>query len=227
MHKHPEQVGVAGLITIACMTLVLAGGVNIGRQYTFDVERYAKARATATLRADAWWNTEWQRLPAARIDLAGEVEEPLAIQWTGDLASLQAMLLAKGWRAPAPWTPFGTLTWLNTDADPVALPVLPSFASGRLLALRPRADRGSCCVCGPLTWCLQTTVRCQFGQVRSLRNDWIVSFRFSLLRPHSLKSTLAETCWPDNSNRLPCCSLRYEVEYRTGWSDTALLRKPQ
>ncbi|MDX8449411.1 LssY C-terminal domain-containing protein [Mesorhizobium captivum] len=114
-----------------CAALALAGGVNIDPHHALDVERYAVTRATPTMPADIWWNTVWQQLPARRIDLTGEIEEPLAVQWAGSLASLQAILLGKGWRVPTPWTPLNTLAWLAADATTAALPVVTRVASRR------------------------------------------------------------------------------------------------
>ncbi|MGE0629317.1 MAG: VTT domain-containing protein [Hyphomicrobiaceae bacterium] len=135
LRKRSEAIGAAGLIIVGCATLALAGGINIDRQNAFDVERYATTRSPPTMPADTWWNTGWQQLPTWRVDLTGEIEEPLTIQWAGDLASFESILLGKGWRAPAPWTPLNTLAWLTANADPAALPVVPSLSSGRLASL--------------------------------------------------------------------------------------------
>jgi hypothetical protein len=82
-----------------------------------------------------WWATGWQQLPARRIDLAGETEEPLTLQWAGSLQDLQDILQSDGWRAPASWTPVGTLAWLTRQTDPTNLPVVPYPAGGRLPSL--------------------------------------------------------------------------------------------
>ncbi len=135
LRKRIEAVGATGLITVGCTTLALAGGVNIDRHYAFDIQRYAVKSTTPTMPSEVWWTTGWQQLPSRRVDLIGEIEEPLTIQWAGDLASFEAILLGKGWRAPAPWTPPNTLAWLTANADPAALPVVPRLANGRLPSL--------------------------------------------------------------------------------------------
>lgn len=135
LRKRSEVVGATGLIIVECTTLVLAGGINIDRHHVFDVERYAAMRAMPTMPADIWWNTGWQQLPTWRIDLTGEIEEPLTIQWAGGLSSLQAILLSKGWRVPVPSTPLNALAWLTSNAAPAALPVIPRLASGPLPSL--------------------------------------------------------------------------------------------
>ncbi len=135
LRTRSEAVGASGLAIVALATLVLAGGVNIDRHHALDARSYAVTHAIPTMPADIWWDTAWQQLPARRIDLMGEIEEPLAIQSAGELATLQAKLTSKGWRAPAPWTLLNTLTWLNANAPPAALPVVPRFAGGRLPSL--------------------------------------------------------------------------------------------
>jgi undecaprenyl-diphosphatase len=99
------------------------------------VERYAVKGATPTMSAADWRTSEWRQLPARRIDLIGEVEEALTIQWAGSLPALQSKLLRKGWRTPAPWTSLSALAWLSAKADPGELPVVPRFASGELPSL--------------------------------------------------------------------------------------------
>jgi undecaprenyl-diphosphatase len=82
-----------------------------------------------------WWTTDWQQLSAQRVDLEGEMEEPLTVQWAGSLQGLQDVLLRKGWHKSVPWTPSSALTWLTAKADATELPVVPFLAGGRLPSL--------------------------------------------------------------------------------------------
>jgi undecaprenyl-diphosphatase len=131
LRKPLKPVGAGPLALVGCMALALAGGLNIYRHHTLDVERYAVETNTPTMAADTWWATGWQQLPALRIDLTGEIEEPLTVQWAGNLSEIHKALLAKGWRNPVSWKPLSSLTWLTPEADPVALPVIARLASGR------------------------------------------------------------------------------------------------
>lgn len=117
LRKRSEPVAATGLIVVGCVTLALAGSINIDRHHMFDVERYAVTRATPSMPAEIWWMTGWQQLPIWRVDLTGEIEEPMTIQWAGNLVDFREMLLRKGWRAPAPWTPLNTLAWLTANAE--------------------------------------------------------------------------------------------------------------
>ncbi|MDH8206580.1 hypothetical protein QIG19_27885, partial [Klebsiella pneumoniae] len=70
---------------LGCAALVFAGGFNIYRHHTTDSERYAIKSVVPTMAAADWWASGWQQLPGRRIDLTGEVEEPLTFQWAGSL----------------------------------------------------------------------------------------------------------------------------------------------
>lgn len=127
--------GAFGLTLVTCLALVFAGGWNVSRHHGLDMERYARKPISTTITADSWLSTGWQQLPAERIDLTGEIEEPLAIQWAGDLPSIDQQLSVKGWRQPVPWLSPGALGWLTASAAPADLPVVTRLASGRLPAL--------------------------------------------------------------------------------------------
>ena len=135
LRKPSEPIPCMGLIVAGLTTLVLAGAINVHRHRAFDLQRYAITRASLTMPADIWWNTGWRQLPTRRIDLAGEAEEPLTIQWAGDLDSIQRLLVSKGWQPPPPWRPANMLAWLTANASPGALPVVPQLAGGRLPSL--------------------------------------------------------------------------------------------
>lgn len=118
------------LAVVAGASLVLVGGLNISQKHAADLQRYAVRYETPTIGAADWWATAWETLPAYRIDLTGEIEEPLTFQWSGTLENLKTKLSASGWREPEPWTAASTLAWLVT-ADPRRLPVIPSLQAGR------------------------------------------------------------------------------------------------
>jgi undecaprenyl-diphosphatase len=142
LHRQSERIEPRGLLAVGCAALVLAGGFNVYRRHTADLELYAVQSTMPTMAAADWWNTDWQQVSARRIDLAGEMEEPLTIQWAGSLQGLQDRLLRKGWGTSVPWTPFSALTWLTAKADPAELPVVPFLAGGRLPSLTLVQHRG-------------------------------------------------------------------------------------
>jgi len=143
LRRQAERIEPGGLLALGCAALVLAGGFNVYRSHATDIERYAIKRATPTMAAAKWWASDWQQLPARRIDLTGEVEEPLTFQWAGSLKNLKDVLQQDGWRASTAWAPLNALTWLTASADSANLPVVPFLAGGRfpsLTLVRPRGD---------------------------------------------------------------------------------------
>jgi undecaprenyl-diphosphatase len=132
LRRPVEGIGSPALLVAASVALLLAGGGNIYRSHSIDVERYAAKSATQITAVTDWWATGWQRLPERRIDLTGEVEEPLTFQWAGGLPDLQDVLRQHGWRPSTGWTPVTALAWLTASTDAAAVPVVPLFASGRL-----------------------------------------------------------------------------------------------
>lgn len=143
LRRQAERIEPMGLLVLGCMALILAGGFNIYRSHVTDSGRYVVKVGTPTMAATDWWASDWQQLPARRIDLTGGTNEPLTFQWAGGLQDLQDALLRNGWRASVAWTSLNALNWLTAQADPGDLPVIPLFASGRLPTLtlvRPHSD---------------------------------------------------------------------------------------
>ncbi len=135
LRRQVERIEPGGLLAVGCAALVLAGGFNIYRSHATDSERYAVKSAAPTMAATDWWASDWQQLPARRIDLTGETEEPLTFQWAGSLQSLQDVLLRRGWHTSPAWEPLSILTWFTGSADPANVPVVPFLAGGRLPSL--------------------------------------------------------------------------------------------
>lgn len=137
---HPTgDVGWRGLAAVACFGVVLAGGAEIGWRHTFDAKRYAAQYKVPSMTEADWWNDGWRRLPDYRVDVTGEREEPLTLQWDGSPTELRQTLLKRGWRVPRRWSAASALAWLGTD-DPEKLPVVPLLESGRfprLALIRP------------------------------------------------------------------------------------------
>jgi undecaprenyl-diphosphatase len=135
LRRPSEPIAAHGLAVAGTAALALVGWINIDRHHAFDVKRYAVADTVPTMPLKTWWTTGWEELPVQRIDLTGEIEEPLTIHWAGDLGDLQSLLAGKGWRVPAPWTATTAMTWLSASVTPEALPVVPRLSSGRLPSL--------------------------------------------------------------------------------------------
>lgn len=131
LRHRPPRLGPGALLGVAGLALSLAGTYHVLRAYPADLQRYAVRQEIRLIDAADWRASAWQSLPARRLDLEGEAEEPLTLQWTGQLQILRKQLQAAGWRESTPWTLQSLLLWLAPSADPLTLPVLPRLHSGR------------------------------------------------------------------------------------------------
>ena len=135
LRRQTERIEPSRLLAVGCASLILAGGFHIYRSNATDIQRYAIKSTTQSMAAADWWASDWQQLPARRIDLTGETQEPLTFQWAGSLQSLQDVLLRKGWHTSAAWASLSTLTWFTGSASAANLPVVPFLAGGRFPSL--------------------------------------------------------------------------------------------
>ena len=134
--KPTEPPGAAGLLATAVLALGVAGGANILLHHATDTTRYAvQLPAGQSMPRAQWLQGGWKQLPAWRIDLGGETEEPLTIQWAGSLDVLAQDLSAQGWQQASALSPASAFVFLSPGADVADLPVLPRFAGGQLPAL--------------------------------------------------------------------------------------------
>ncbi len=135
LRRQTERIEPSRLLAVGCASLIPAGGFHIYRSNATDIQRYAIKSTTQSMAAADWWASDWQQLPARRIDLTGETQEPLTFQWAGSLQSLQDVLLRKGWHTSAAWASLSTLTWFTGSASAANLPVVPFLAGGRFPSL--------------------------------------------------------------------------------------------
>ncbi len=115
----------------AVAILVIAGGWHVTRQHQKDLTFYATRHATRTISFASWQADGWRQLPPFRIDLAGEREQPLTIQWSGPTRALTRYLTSGKWQPPPPLNPGDFLRMLSSDTPIGKLPVLPRLHNGR------------------------------------------------------------------------------------------------
>ncbi len=119
-------------LSVLCLTVfLLAAGLHGAMSFAGSRQRYALRYQENTMDAATWLAGGWRRLPAARQDLEGELEQPLNVQYEGDLAWLRKQLRTKGWLRPVGLTPLTALHWLLAEPDPQKLPILPLVHDGR------------------------------------------------------------------------------------------------
>lgn len=134
-HHTAPRVPAFGLASVSLAALLIAGSWQVANGRGTDTARYALRTETRTLTLSAWWAEGWQTLPAWRIDLEGEYEQPFTVQWSGSLQTIGRSLLQQGWREPVPLGGRNLLLWLDTTLAAMALPVLPHVHDGRYEAL--------------------------------------------------------------------------------------------
>ena len=135
LRHRPQRVGAKALAAIALGVFVTAGFAHVHGKLPEDAGRYAVRAHAIVVPLEAWRKSRWRGLPALRVDLEGEYEEPLTVQWAGGLDRLKGELSRRGWRVAAPWSVSGVLSWISSRTAPDALPVLSKLHDGRFPAL--------------------------------------------------------------------------------------------
>lgn len=93
-----------------------------------------------TLMADAWWATDWQRLPGQLRERDPAHRWPLDLQIAGPLAPLQAQLEREGWRVQPQADWMDMLNLLDDSVPQAEHPVLPATLDTVAEALLMRRD---------------------------------------------------------------------------------------
>lgn len=131
LRRPAPSVSARGLLVVAATALIVGAGVHAGNQQATDTIRYAVPHQATLIIQQDWWSQGWQTLPAWRIDIEGEYEQPLSIQWAGSLEVLRARLTARGWQEALPVTGKSMLLWFDTSRPAMQLPLLPHVHDGR------------------------------------------------------------------------------------------------
>jgi undecaprenyl-diphosphatase len=118
------------------LVVVIAGSWHVAQRHEKDLVLYAPRLEVKSLSLSFWRSRGWQDLPARRIDMEGELEQPLIVQWAGPPARLAGVLKAQGWRLPRPLDLKGVLGMFSSGTPVESLPVLPRFHDGRVERLR-------------------------------------------------------------------------------------------
>ncbi len=144
--KGPAEILPRRWLGIAAVTAIaVAGGWQVAQRHGRDLAFYAPQRTVKTVSAASWRNGAWRGLPAWRIDLEGEPEQPLTVQWAGSPGVLGRFLKKGGWQPPPAPSLKRFLAMFASHTPVEALPVLPQLHDGRterlLLVRTERAGR--------------------------------------------------------------------------------------
>jgi LssY C-terminus len=133
-YELPRRAAIA-LIAACASTLAIAGPWHIERDFSQARSFYALQAGPAVALSKPWRDGGWKELPAYRIDLVGETEEPLLLQWRGSATALQDELMKQGWSAGPAWSLSALNAFARPDTGPASTPVIPKFDDGRLQTL--------------------------------------------------------------------------------------------
>lgn len=122
-----RRLGIMILVVIA-----VAGSWQINQHSKNDLALYAHQYNIQFMSHAAWLDHGWSQLHAWRIDMFGEQEQPLTVQWAGLPDELVHYLLRRGWQRPPSLSLKNFLEMFTPDMPIEKLPVLPHFHNGRL-----------------------------------------------------------------------------------------------
>lgn len=118
------------------LVIVIAGGWHVIQRHEKDLVFYAPRHNEKTIALSSWQTDGWLDLPAWRIDMEGEPEQPLTVQWAGSPDELARFLMSKGWQRPLSLSLKSFLGMFSPDTPVERLPVLPRLHDGRVERLR-------------------------------------------------------------------------------------------
>jgi len=125
------------LLAIAVIAAVtIGGGWHVSQRHKNDMSFYAARHTIQNMAFASWLTDGWRDLPAYRIDMAGEKEQPIILQLAGPTGELSQYLLSKQWREPPQLSLQDLLGMLSPDTPIGELPVLPSLHNGRIDEVR-------------------------------------------------------------------------------------------
>jgi len=130
-HVKGERIALVPAVLLVVATLGAASVVSLGWGNADEVKYYRdRPVVTAELLPD-WQTDGWGRLPVARSEVDGDLEEPFTVQWAGTAAELARTLAETGWQSPQPWGWKPLLLWLLPQTPVGELPVVSKFDHGK------------------------------------------------------------------------------------------------
>ncbi len=132
---HNEKIGRNALASIVVVALTVFGGWHVSTNMERALAAYQPRNSHQLLTAAEWQTTGWSTLPQYRIELSGDREEPLNIQYAGDPGFLEKALSPHGWQKPPKWSLTAASGFVEGETPADKLPALPRTQNGRQPAL--------------------------------------------------------------------------------------------
>lgn len=131
-HIHNEKVGRGALAALSMAVLAAVSTYHVSFGFETAARMY-KPRSTITIMDySQWYAYGWRNIPAKRINLVGDFEEPLALQWSGTPQEIQSFLENKGWQPAPKWDVKSATGYLKGETPAGDLPPVPHTNAGRL-----------------------------------------------------------------------------------------------
>ena len=136
----PERMPRRFLVLTVLLVHCTAGAWHVIQRHQHDIRLYTPRLAEKSMELNAWLQSGWQHLPAARVDFGTRAEQPLNIQWVARPKEIRALLSSEGWRQPS-LRAHDFLALFDAKTPIAQLPVLPRLHEGRREALVLVQDR--------------------------------------------------------------------------------------
>jgi undecaprenyl-diphosphatase len=130
-HVRGDAIRPSHLAAVAAAAFAVAGFVETSRIHESDLARYAYRPRSEVVALDDWLSRGWQTLPAQRVELDGDADEPFSIQWADSVDGIGEAAGRSGWAAPAKWSALGVLHFLVPNEPIASLPVVPKLHEGQ------------------------------------------------------------------------------------------------
>ena len=140
-----ERIIARQLLWPVLLVFTAAAALSWEQRLEVRVARYTPDQPTDQMNTQQWWEVGYSRLPAYRSDIAGRPEQPLNLQWAGELEEIEATLREANWVSPVSMNWANALRWLTATTPISTLPILPQVHAGRhqslILSLPIDADQ--------------------------------------------------------------------------------------
>lgn len=128
---HNEKIGQLTIGSLVVLTLTVFGGWHLSTSFDQALVTYQPRDHKEIMTATSWREGGWMALPANRIELNGDREEPLVIQYSGPLGSFATAAEKHGWQQPPKWSLTTAGGFVEGKTPPDSLPILPRTQNGR------------------------------------------------------------------------------------------------
>ncbi len=124
-----------GLAVVAGLAYCGVAAAHVVAGHAAALEFYATRTVVREMTPADWHSGGWTHVPARRIELTGETEEPFVLQWAGSAEDLRRVLGAHGFKQVPSWSWTDVLTYADARNDIDVLLPRPSLHAGKLARL--------------------------------------------------------------------------------------------